>query len=152
MGAFKPASAGRIFLQFGIVVLWALFIATSVLFFPLWLVRKLRGKIPAGATIRIRLWPLLAGVSTLTFAGLFLYGMNDPFQRLGVATATSVGIMASSLAFALFALLGVYTAFRERQTAMNRGIYWHSSGASVLHLLVTVYLASYGVIGLMTWA
>lgn len=46
--------------QLGIAALWGFFIASSLLFFPVWLVRRLRGKITPGAAIRIRLWPLLA--------------------------------------------------------------------------------------------
>jgi hypothetical protein len=152
MSVLKPASTGLVFLRLAIVALWALFIATSILFFPVWLVRKLRGKIPPGAGIRVRTWPLLASVCALIVTGLFMYGINDPFARLGAPTAISLGIMLSTLAFALFALLGGYTAIKERRAAMNRGVYWHSSGACVLHLVLAAYLASYGVIGLMTWA
>lgn len=152
MSALKPVSVGLIFLQLGIVAAWALSVLTSVLFFPVWLVRRLRGKIPPGASIRIRLWPLLAAVATLAFVGLFMYGMSDPFERLGVPTASSIGIMLSTVAFVVFALLGVYASFRERRSSMNRALYWHSTGASVLHLAVAVYLAAFGVIGMMTWA
>jgi NADH:ubiquinone oxidoreductase subunit 6 (subunit J) len=109
-------------------------------------------KIEAGAAVRIRIWPLFAGVSALFFVGLFMIGMNDPFKHLGTANAVSIGIMITTILLAVFALLGVMTSFKERNTPMNRLMYWHSSLASVFHLLVTAYLLAYGVIGLMTWA
>ncbi len=152
MTVLKRASSIVIYSQLGIAILWGVFIVSSLGFFPVWIVRRLRGKIPAGVTIRIRLWPLLAGVCVLIMIGLLMLGMDDPFKRLGAPTTVSTGIMLATLCFALFTVLGVYTCVRERQSGMNRGIYWHSSLASLLHLVVAVYLFSYGIIGLKTWA
>jgi len=152
MRTFKPASALLVFGQLGVGMTWGFFIATSILFFPVWLVRRLRKKIVPGAPIRIRVWPLLAGISVSVFVGLFMIGMNDPFKHLGSPNAVSLGIMLSTILLAVFAVFGVLTSYRQRHTPMNRFMYWHSSLASVLHLVVTVYLLAYGVIGLMTWA
>ena len=118
----------------------------------MWVVRRWLGKIPAGGTVRIRVWPLLAGISVLVVTGLFMLGMADPFKHLGAPTAVSIGILLATLAFGLFALMSVYCSFSQRQTVMNRGAYWHSTLASMVHLLVAVYLLFYGVIGLKTWA
>ena len=60
--------------------------------------------------------------------------------------------MIATIAFAVFAVLGSYTAVTERGTEMNRVNYWYSSISSYLHLLVTVYLLWFGVIGIQTWA
>jgi len=147
----KPASPVLVYTQLGIAAAWAVFMITSLLFFPLWLIRKIRGKIPGSATIRIRVWPLLASVSVAAYLGLFTLGLNDPFKLLGKATPVSIGIMLSSLILALFTVLGVYTSLKERKTVMNRGTFWHSSIASLLNLVVVVYLLSFGAIGIMTW-
>lgn len=138
--------------QLGIVVLWGLSIATSILFLLVWGVRKLRGKIPAGPATRIRVWPLLTGLSVLAVIGLFMVGFSDPFKQLGAPTFYSVGIMLASIAFAVFAFLGVQTSVRERHTPMNRWVYWHSTIASGVHFVVAAYLLWFGVIGMMTWA
>ena len=138
--------------QLGIVVLWVLSIATSVLFLLVWGVRKLRGKIPAGPVTWIRVWPLLAGLSIVAMVGLFSLGMTDPFSKLGAPTPTSIGVMLSSIAFAVFAILGVRTAVRERHTAMNRWAFWHSTIVSSVHFIVAAYLLWFGAIGIMTWA
>jgi hypothetical protein len=148
----KPASPLLVFGQLGIAILWALAIATSFLYAPVWGIRKLRGKVPSGATMRIRIWPLLAGLSVAALVVLFANGMSDPFTLLGTPTPVAVGIMLSSVLFAVFAALGVSTAIRERHTDMNRANYWHSSIASLVHGIVAIYLLWFGVIGLTTWA
>ncbi|MBT8075534.1 MAG: beta-lactamase family protein [Gammaproteobacteria bacterium] len=148
----KPVSPLVVYSQLGILILWGLFIATSLIFFPVWLVRRMRGKIPPGPAIRIRLWPLLASVSVVAIVGLFMLGMNDVFVRLGSPTAFSIGIMVASLAYAVFVVMGIHTAYWHRNTAMNRGAWWHSSLASLVHVIVLFYLLYHGVIGLRTWA
>ncbi len=148
----KPASPLLVYGQLGVALLWGLAIVTSFLYFLVWGIRKLRGRIPAGATIRIRVWPLLAGLSVVALVGFFVNGMADPFRRLGTPSPTAIGIMVSSLLFAVFAGLGVSTAIRERHAAMNRFNYWYSSVAAFLHGIVAIYLLWFGVIGLMTWA
>lgn len=152
MATLKPVSAMVVYGQLVIMALWGGFIASSLLFFPVWLVRRLRGKITPGAAIRIRLWPLLAGVSILVVVGLFMLGISDPFKQLGEPTAISMGIMISTLTFALFALIGLNCSWRERKTNMNRVAYWHSTAATVLHVILALYFLSFGIIGLMTWA
>ena len=127
-------------------------IATSILFFPVWGVRRLRGKIAPGAAIRIRLWPLLASLSVAVFVLMFMLGFGNPFERLGAPTVVSVTIMVSTLTFALFTLMGLSCAWGARNLPINRVAYWHSAAGSVLHLLVGVYLLWHGVIGMMTWS
>ena len=138
--------------QLGIAALWGFFIVSSLLFFPVWLVRRLRGKLAPGAAIRIRLWPLLAAVSILVAVGLFMLGIADPFKQLGEPTAISVGIMILTLTFALFAVMGLNCSWRERKVNMNRVVYWHSTAATMLHLILALYFLRFGIIGLMTWA
>ncbi len=152
MATLKPVSAIMVYGQLSIAALWGFFIASSLLFFPVWLVRRLRGKIKPGAAIKIRLWPLLAGVSMLVMIGLFMQGISDPFKQLGEPTTISIGIMLSTLTFALFALMGLSRCWRERKTSMNRVAYWHSTAATMLHVILALYFLSFGVIGLMTWA
>ena len=78
--------------------------------------------------------------------------MKDPFVTLGQPTSVSIGILIMTIAFALFAALGLITAIRERGTKMNRVNYWYATTSSTLHCIVVAYLASFGIIGLMTWA
>jgi CubicO group peptidase (beta-lactamase class C family) len=152
MEVLVPTSELVIYGQLSIVALWALSIVTSGFYFIVWGVRKLRGKIPSGPTMRIRLWPLLASVSVGTFVGGFMFGMADPFVRLGGPTFVSIVIMLSTIAFALFAVLGIRTSVRERHAAMSQVNYWYCTATSVIHALVATYLFWFGAVGLMTWA
>lgn len=148
----KPISAIAVYTQLSIGGLWGALTLSSVLFAFVWGVRKLRGKIPSGATIKIRLWPLLASLSILLLIFLFVQGGSNPFESFGVPSPISVGIMLSTITFALFSVLGVYTSMKERRTEMNRGTYWYSTISSFVNLIVAVYLMSHGTIGLMLWA
>ena len=147
----KPAPALLIYGQLAMAGLWGLVIATSLLYFPVWGVRRLRKKILAGATIGIRLWPLLASVSVVGTVILFSAAMADPFVRLGAPSVFSVTIMLLTILFAFFAALGVTVAVEARAVPMNRWNYWYSTASSCVHLAVAAYLLWFGIIGLMTW-
>jgi len=152
MDVLVPVSALAVYGQLGIIALWILSMLTTAIYFPVWGVRKLRGKIATGPAILIRLWPLLAALSVFAFVGAFMLGMADPFVRLGGPTLVSVTIMLSTIAFAIFAILGVRTSIEQRHAAMNQVNYWYCTACSVVHVAVTAYLFWFGVIGLMTWA
>ncbi len=148
----KPASAPLVYGQFAVAALWVLSIGTSLIYFLVWSVRRLRRKIASGATIRVRVWPLLAGLSVVAAVAAFITGGRDPFARLGSPTFFSLAITLSTIAFMLFSVLGVYTSFKERNTAMNRVNYWYSTAMSSIHLVVAAYLLWFGVVGMRTWA
>ena len=147
----KPVSALVAYGQLAVAALWGLSIAISIPYALVWGVRRLRGKIPSGPAIRIRVWPLLAGMSVIAFIALFTIGMGDPFSSLGKPTAISVGIMLLTIIFAMLAALGLFTAIRERGTEMNRVNYWFTTTSSILHCIIVAYLAWFGIIGLATW-
>jgi hypothetical protein len=60
--------------------------------------------------------------------------------------------MLATIAFAVFAVAGVHAAISHRQADINRVAFWFSAVSSGLHLIVVLYLLSFGVIGMMTWA
>ncbi len=151
----KPVSPLVVYGQLAIGALWLASIATSFLYFIVWGIRKWRGKVPGGASTRIRVWPLLAGVSMVAFVLLFAQGMSSTstiFTTLGKPTMISVSIMLATLAFAVFAVLGVLSAARARNAEMNRVNYWYCSISSALHLIVALYFGWFGIIGIQTWA
>lgn len=136
--------------------LWMLSIVISLPYLLVWGVRRLRGRIPSGATIRVRSWPLLAGLSILTFVGLYIGvfsgALGDPFALLGKPTPVSISMFLATVAFAFFAALGLAEAWWARATPMNRVNYWYSAVSSGLHTLVALYLLNFGIIGMMPWA
>ncbi len=149
---FKPASALLIYGQLGIAAAWALSIALSIVFLLVWGVRRLRGKIAAGPATRIRVWPLMAGLSIIFFVWMFSLGIANPFISLAGPTAISVAIMLATIAFAAFAVAGVHAAVSYREESINRVAYWFSTVSSGLHMIVALYFLWFGVIGMMTWA
>ena len=148
----KQVSPLLVYGQLGVAALWGVSIALSIVFLLIWGVRRLRGKIAPGPAIRIRVWPLMAGVSIMLFVWAFSLGISDPFTTLSAPTAISVTIMLATLAFAAFAALGARAVVIYRNTEMNRGTYWFSAISSGLHFVVALYLLYFGVIGMMTWA
>jgi len=148
----KPTNALSVYGQLIISIVWLLAIISSVLYMFVWGIRKLDKKILNGATIRIRLWPLLSALSIITLVIFFAQGGSSPFESFGAPSLISLGIFISTIFFALFSILGFYTAIKERNTKMNRVNYWYCTLSSSTHFLVTLYFLWFGVIGLMTWA
>ena len=148
----KPVQSWIVYSLLVIAILWVVVIFSSVASFLVWFVRKLFGKIPAGATIRVRLWPLLASMSILLTILLLNLASSDYYKYLGKPTSLSIGIMLTTIAFAVFSLVAVITVYKERRTPMNRANYWYHACSSVIHLVMTLYMLNFGVIGIMFWA
>lgn len=151
----QPVPSFVVYGQLAIAALWALVIVTSLLYLLIWGVRKLRGKIPAGPATRIRVWPLLAGLSIVGVVVLFSIGASSTrslFELLAAPSPVSIGIMLASIAFALFAVLGFSAAVKYRGAEMNRVNYWYCAFSSGIHFVVALYLMWFGVIGVRLWA
>jgi CubicO group peptidase (beta-lactamase class C family) len=149
---YKPTNSLLAYGQLLIMGVWIVTVVSSILFSFVWGIRKLDGKIAKGGATRIRTWPLLASLSVVSFIILFISGASDPFKNLGEPTGYSIGIMLSSMAFAIFSFVSLYTAVKERHTPMNRVVYWYCGLSSVLHFVVALYLWWFGVVGMMTWS
>lgn len=151
---YRPVSPVVAYGQLAIGALWGLVIASSFLYFLVWGIRKLRGRVPAGPATRIRVWPLLAGVSFVSMMILFSVGArstSSAFENLGAPTPISIGVMLASIAFAVFAVTGLYAAVKYRGEAMNRVNYWYCAISSGTHTIVALYLLWFGVIGIRVW-
>lgn len=136
----------------GVGAMWGAVMVSTLLFFPIWGVRKLRGKVPAGLPTQVRLWPLLSSLAFVTFLVLAVIGSRNFIGHLGAPGPVSVGIMMSTVLFAVLTVIGLYSVYRARHIAMNRMAYWHSTLASVLHGTALLYLLYFGVIGVRTWS
>jgi hypothetical protein len=145
-------SAAALFGPMILFGVWVVAIVASFIFAFVWIIRLLSGGLKNGPTIRVRLWPLLAGVAPLLAVIFLATGSGDMVGSLGKPTVASAGFMLGTIAFAILSVWSVVVVFKERQTPMNRWNYWFAATLSVLHLLMTVYLLSAGVIGLRTWA
>lgn len=130
---------------------WLFVVVTSVAWFLLWFVRRLLGRIPAGAAIRVRVWPLLASLSMILVVLLLVVASSDYYHFLSQPTSVSIGIMLSTASFAVLSLIAVVTVIKERASPMNRASYWYCAFSSVVHLLMVAYMTHFGVIGIRFW-
>jgi hypothetical protein len=71
---------------------------------------------------------------------------------LGTRSGVTVGIMFSSILFAVASAASLYFVYRERRTTMNRLAYWHSVLVAVAAAIVAIYMGYWGLIGLRLWA
>ena len=93
---------------------------SSPLFALVWGSRKLLGKLHDAGPLSVRVLPLLSTVLLGVFFGLFVIKQGRCCRTLGVCSLVTVGIMLSSIAFALAAAASLYVVYRERHAAMNR--------------------------------
>jgi hypothetical protein len=98
-----------------------------------------------------RAWPLASALCFLGAAALFVLGLDDPFRRLGHPTVWSIGYAVLSLGFAFAAAIGAVVVARAPIAAQNRWAAWHSRLVAAAAVLVSGYLAFFGLIGLRTW-
>ena len=157
---FKKVSGMQVWAQLVATGSISLLVLSSVLFAPVWGLRKLLGKLRDAGPLPVRVMPLLGAVFLVMFDLLLAFGVRgmitgnhiDDVAPLGVPSVISVGIMLSSIAFAWAAAASVYVIYRERTAAMNRVVYWHSASVTLALAAVAVYYAYWGLIGLRFWA
>ena len=110
------------------------------------------GQIPRGVNLQVRLWPMLATLCVIGTVILFVVGFGDIFNLLGSPNALSLSIMILTIAFALTSVWSLATVVRYRKEKISGFVKWHSAIGAGLHVLVTIFLLYYGVIGLQIWA
>ena len=134
------------------LILWILLIVLSFLLIPLWAIRYWMGKIPGGANIHIRLWPLLPVMFLLLALLLLSAGAMDGIGPLAKPTIFSVGAMIATIGFFAAATFSLIMVVYYRNRGLKKWVYVPAAILSVLHTLVAFYLLWHEVIGLRTWA
>ncbi len=139
---------------FKLIMAWSFLalVVINLLWFWVWLVRRLSKKIEPGPAMQIRLWPFFASLSLVFFITFFIYGqLNDFLTLLGTPSAPSIGIMLSTYAFAIFSIIGLIQIIRYWKEPLNKWAKGFCLVTSVMFVIATVYLANFGVIGLQTY-
>ncbi len=150
---YKKVSGWRVWGEIFAILGVSLAMLSSPVFALVFWARKLFGKLHNAGPWSLRLMPLLSTLFFGAFWGLILFSWwGGNLWKLGTFCGASVGIMLSSIAFALTAAASLYLVVRHRRTPMNRLAYWHSALVSVAVSTVAAYMGYWGWIGLRLWA
>ncbi len=140
-------------------VVVSVLVVSSFICAPIWIFRKLRRKHYIMGPLAIRVLPLASAALLVMFELLIVYGFRGILTgkyvddvSLGEPTFLTVSIMLCSGAFPVVALAGLWVAYRERNTPMNRMSYWHAVLIGVAVTGTAIYYGYWGLVGLRLWA
>jgi hypothetical protein len=155
----KKVSVLRIWGQVVGEALISSLVLSSLLFAPVWILRRLRGKLHNAGPLSVRVMPLAGSVLLVAFDSLIVVGFwglitgrrVDDLFLLGVPSLLSVSIWLASMVFPAAVAASLYVVHRHRRTAMSRWVYWHSVAVAIVLLAVAVYYGCWGLLGLRLW-
>jgi CubicO group peptidase (beta-lactamase class C family) len=134
--------------RIALLVLCIVLMATSLLFAIAWILRRVFGGMKDVKHLAVRALPLLA---TLSFCGLVFC-----FTRLGGAdtgrfTVWTAGIFALGVLFPFLSVFGLLLAMRVPKAEIHGGVRVHSMLVALACCVLTVFIASWHLIGLRLW-
>jgi CubicO group peptidase (beta-lactamase class C family) len=132
-----------------LLVLCMVLMATSLLFAIVWILRKLFGGMKDVEHLAVRAIPLLA---TLSFAALVFCFTKLGGADTGKFTVWTAGIFALSMLFPLLSLYGLLLAVRVPKSEIHGGTRVHSLLVALACCVVTIFIASWHIVGLRLWA
>jgi CubicO group peptidase (beta-lactamase class C family) len=127
---------------------------SSLLFALIWVPRWLFGRLRGVGHLNVRVWPTLTG---LCFLGMLVMLMFIPdttyvyIAKYSRPTVWSIGLFALTLLFAGFTIAGAIQSLRSFRWEMRRGIRIYAASLAAINLIALLYLASLGMIGVMSW-
>jgi CubicO group peptidase (beta-lactamase class C family) len=135
--------------RLALLVLCAVLMLSTAPFALIWFARKLIGKMKEVQHLAVRVVPLLAVLSIVPIPFCFnaLHG-----SAIGTANIFTVGIYMATILFAMLSLLGLALALRVPKAEIHPGVRIHSLLVSLACCVVTLFFASWGLIGLRLWA
>ena len=135
--------------RLALLVICLVLMATSFLFAVLWLLLKLFGGMKGVRHLSVRATPLLASLSFLGFAFCTTKLGGTQFGTLNIWTA---GIFLTSLLFPILSLYGLFLVVRVPKDEIHRAVRIHSYLVSLACCILTVFFASWHLIGLRLWS
>ncbi len=135
--------------RIALLVLCVALMATSLLFAVVWVLRKLFGGMKDVRHLAVRAVPLLA---TLSFVALVFCFTKLGGADSGKLTVWTAGIFLLSVLFPLLSLYGLLLAVRVPKSEIHDGTRIHSLLVALACCVVTVFVASWHMIGLRLWA
>jgi CubicO group peptidase (beta-lactamase class C family) len=135
--------------RIALLVLCLALMATSLLFAVVWILRKLFGGMKGVQHLAVRTIPLAATLSFIVLVFCFTRLDGADTGKLTVWTFT---IFALTILFPLLSLYGLLLAVRVSKNEINSGTRLHSTLVALACCVVTVFIASWHLIGLRLWA
>lgn len=145
----KPVSGGVVWGQFLFAITWVLLMIAGGLVSFFWLVGK-SVKRSSRSEKSLRILTAFSSICCFAFLIFMSIGSSKPFEYLAGPGLISISLFVLSLLFAGTALWSVFLVFKTYKE-MRSLPYWFYSVLAVFHLIVTMYLAYYGIIGIRTW-
>jgi hypothetical protein len=99
----------------------------------------------------MRLWPLVAVLSLLTFVGIFILCSDDLIDRMGNQTIWSEALFLSTVSYGIAVLFSAIAWWCAPKESVRRGVRAYSRIITIALLISAFYLAYWDVIGLKTW-
>ena len=129
----------------------ALAMGSVLLYAPFWLLTGLLSKKRRRPQERwLKIWPLVAVLSFIGVNALSIWPGEDVLTRLGNLTLWSGGIWLGTIVIAVASVAAAVALWRARE--VRSFVYGYSLTVTLALLILTTYLATWGVIGLRTWA
>jgi CubicO group peptidase (beta-lactamase class C family) len=136
-----------------ILMVWfALAVAAVILYAPFWLIGGISQRRRRPAERSMRLWPLIAVLSLIVADALPALAGERGLARLGNLTAWSGGIFVATLIYAGTSVASAVALWRARKEPIRSGVRRFSVAVVAILLVVTAYMAYWGLIGLRMWA
>ncbi|MGH9742893.1 MAG: serine hydrolase domain-containing protein, partial [Candidatus Acidiferrum sp.] len=135
--------------RIALLALCLLLMATSLLFAIVWILRKLFGRMKDAHHIAVRAVPLIA---TISFLGLFFFFTKIGGSESGKLTVWTAGLFAFSILFPLLSLYALLLAVRVPKNEIDSRVRIHSVLVALACCVITIFLASWHLIGVRLWA
>jgi hypothetical protein len=138
-------------LEIALTLFVLLSLLSILIYAPFWILGGLSKKRRRPLERGIRIWPLVAVLSLISFVVIFVLCGDDLIARLGNLTAWSAALFLVTIAFAVASVASAIASWRAPAGAVRRGVRGYSIAITAALLIATAYLAYWGVIGLRTW-
>lgn len=149
---FRKISATDAFADKLVLIIWLCCLLIVLVYSPVWLVNRRRGKIPEGPSLTMRKIFSHSGATGVGFLVFLLLGLADPISRLGGPGVVSVGFMLSLLLMSAGTVWGAWKLvflWREHLSLWLRGL---TTVSLVAQSAIVVYLIVMGVTGAVIWS
>ena len=152
---YKSVSALQIFLTFDLFIFLILTTIISLVAAMFWGGRRIIKKTAMDAGVSMRLWPLATGLIFVVYMiSISLAGVS--LEAYGEISVLSLMAFVLSIVYPALSLWCLLKLFKYRQqlvgASVPKWIYYYSLFYTKLNILMSIYLAYYGLFALRTWA